>query len=64
MEVAYKENVKLCKWQEQHISKLADVILKIQKIAETAYKTEDYLLGERFTDLVDDILRLIKESEV
>ena len=58
MEVAYKENLKLCKWQEQHISKLADIILKIQKIAEEICKEKVHVPD------IDKILGIIKESEV
>lgn len=35
MEVAYKANLKLCKYQEQQINKLATCIEEIKEIAET-----------------------------
>lgn len=34
MEIAYKANLKLCKYQEQQINKLATCIEQIKKIAE------------------------------
>lgn len=37
----YKENLKLCKWQEQHISKLANVIQSISDIVLGTYDALD-----------------------
>jgi len=37
---------------------------EIKKIAEDGTKTEDYLLGQRYTDLIDRILTLITKAEV
>ena len=33
----YKENLKVCKWQEQQINKLATIIEKISKVLEVYF---------------------------
>ena len=38
MEIAYKSNLKLCKYQEQQINKLATCIEQIEKILEDRCK--------------------------
>lgn len=55
MRVCYEENLKLCKMQENHISKLAAAIQEIQRVINLAHRVEDYLLGQDYTDLVDRI---------
>ena len=34
MRICYEENLKLCKWQEQHINKLATALEEIKRICE------------------------------
>ena len=38
MEIAYKANLKLCKYQERQINKLATCIEEIKEIAENNYE--------------------------
>ena len=37
----YEENLKLCKWQEQQINRLATAIEKIAKLVEGTYEALD-----------------------
>ena len=65
MEIAYKANLKLCKYQEQRINKLATCIEEIKEIAEKFYYQE---LGNRDCMNCDDycfdkILQKISEVE-
>ena len=60
MEITYKANLKLCKYQEQQINKLATCIEQIKEIAKKHKATAhcDYL-----TDM-EQILQKISECEV
>lgn len=69
MEIAYKANLKLCKYQEQQINKLATCITEIKEIAEacqTPASCKDYC--KFFDKCVDGglplILQKISECEV
>ena len=42
MEIAYKANLKLCKYQEQQINKLATCIEEIKEIARKTLNMVDY----------------------
>ena len=42
MEMAYKSNLKLCKYQEQQINKLATCIEQIKEIAEVEIECKTY----------------------
>ena len=37
IKIAYKDNLKLCQWQDKQINKLADVIEQIQDFAKQGY---------------------------
>ena len=52
----YEENLKLCKWQEQQINRLATVIEKIAKLVEGTYEALD-------SQTLQEIRQIIKESE-
>jgi len=43
--------------------KYKQTLQEIKTIAEDGTKTEDYLLGQRYTDLIDRILDLITKAE-
>lgn len=49
--------------QERQISDCITLLQEIKAIAENGTKTEDYLLGQRYTDLIDRILDLIAKTE-
>lgn len=51
----YKENLKLCKWQEQQINRLATAIEKIAKLVEGTYEALD-------TQALQEIRQIIKEQ--
>ena len=51
----YKENLKLCKWQEQQINRLATAIEKIAKLVEGTYEALD-------TQSLQEIRQIIKEQ--
>lgn len=51
----YKENLKLCKWQEQQINRLATAIEKIAKIVEGTYEALD-------SQALQEIRQIIKEQ--
>jgi hypothetical protein len=55
MKVCYKENLKLCKWQEQQISRLATAIEKIAKLVEGTYEALD-------SRALQEIRQIIKEQ--
>jgi len=55
MKVCYKENLKLCKWQEQQINRLATAIEKIAKLVEGTYEA----LGPQ---ALQEIRQIIKEQ--
>ena len=61
MEIAYKANLKLCKYQEQQINKLATCIEQIKEIAKEIYddETTDYLTS----GICFEILKIISEVE-
>lgn len=44
-------------------TKLEQTLQEIRTIAEDRTKTEDYLLGQEYTDLVDKIIDLITKAE-
>lgn len=48
---------------QPRLQKYKDVLQEIKAIAENGTKTEDYLLGQRYTDLIDRILDLITKAE-
>ena len=56
---AYKSNLKLCKYQEQQINKLATCIEDIKEIAKEVYddETTDYLTS----GICFEILQKIRE---
>ena len=56
--VSYKDYE--CK--EQECEKLKQTLTEIKEIANRSVKTEDYLLGMDFTELVDNILQKISEG--
>lgn len=45
------------------VKKYKQTLQEIKAIAENGTKTEDYLLGQRYTDLIDRILDLITKAE-
>ena len=51
----YKENLKLCKWQEQQINRLATAIEKIYKLVEGTYEALD-------SQVLQEIRQIIKEQ--
>ena len=51
----YKENLKLCKWQEQQINRLATAIEKIAKLVEGTYEALD-------PQALQEIRQIIKEQ--
>ena len=51
----YEENLKLCKWQEQQINRLATAIEKIAKIVEGTYEELD-------PQALQEIRQIIKEQ--
>lgn len=58
MKVCYKENLKLCKWQEQQINRLATAIEKISKVLEVYFDDDN-----RATREIEQIIQnLIKEQ--
>lgn len=58
MKVCYKENLKLCKWQEQQINRLATAIEKIDKILKVYFDDDN-----RATREIEQIVQnLIKEQ--
>ena len=75
MEIAYKANLKLCKYQEQQINKLATCIEKIKEITEEAGNTQyltfpDFNLKQnvkmlmgQFNGYLQQILQKISECE-
>lgn len=46
MKVCYKENLKLCKWQEQQINRLATAIEKIDKILKVYFDDDNRAIRE------------------
>lgn len=50
----YEENLKLCKWQEQQINRLATAIEKIAKLVEGTYEALD-------PQALKEIRQIIKE---
>ena len=65
METAYKVNLKLCKYQEQQINKLATCIEQIKKISNfdcTCGHTQMCICN--VCDKIDEILQKISECEV
>lgn len=54
MKVCYEENLKLCKWQEQQINRLATAIEKIAKLVEGTYEALD-------SQALQEIRQIIKE---
>ena len=72
MEIAYKANLKLCKYQEQQINKLATCIEKIKEIAESeidsnAFMAIQCMLNGRVDNknkVLKQILQKISECEV
>ena len=75
MEMAYKSNLKLCKYQEQQINKLATCIEQIKEIAEVeieckTYEIENDCFNEtrckalnEHIDFIKQILQKISEVE-
>ena len=58
MKLCYKENLKLCKWQEQQINRLATAIEKISKVLEVYFDDDN-----RATREIEQIIQnLIKEQ--
>ena len=55
--IAYKEKL------EKEVVRLRQTLQEIKEIAKKGTKTEDYLLGQEYTDLVDEILQLITKAE-
>ena len=51
----YEENLKLCKWQEQQINRLATAIEKIAKLVEGTYEALD-------PQALQEIRQIIKEK--
>ena len=51
----YEENLKLCKWQEQQINRLATTIEKIAKLVEGTYEALD-------SQALQEIRQIIKED--
>ena len=71
MEIAYKSNLKLCKYQEQQINKLATCIEQIKKICKNndelqgdfnVIDCDKYKLGKH--NLANKIIQKIGECEV
>ena len=62
MEIAYKANLKLCKYQEQQINKLATCIEEIKEIA--LWKDEYWSMPtSEYISIIDEILQKISEVE-
>lgn len=55
--IVYKEKL------EKEVVRLRQTLQEIKEIAKKGTKTEDYLLGQEYTDLVDEILQLITKAE-
>ena len=76
MEMAYKSNLKLCKYQEQQINKLATCIEQIKEIAEVeieckTYEIENDCFNEtrckalnEHIDFIKQIIQKISDLEV
>ena len=61
MELAYKSNLKLCKYQEQQINKLATCIEDIKEIAECMHDL--WINKTPYTDM-DNLVKHILECEL
>ena len=55
--IVYKEKL------EKEVVRLRQTLQEIKEIAKKGTETEDYLLGQAYTDLVDEILQLITKAE-
>ena len=64
METAYNANLKLCKYQEQQINKLATCIEEIKEIAETISQPMGTGKSCNRVILAKQILQKISECEV
>ena len=62
MEIAYKANLKLCKYQERQINKLATCIEEIKEIAEII--NDRTMVASYICDHLDKILQKISECEI
>ena len=72
MEIAYKANLKLCKYQEQQINKLATCIEEIKEIArktlnmidyKTYFKRDNKSIKQEGFKALDEILQKISEEQ-
>ena len=66
MEIAYKANLKLCKYQDQQINKLATCIEQIKEIAEENIRIADLegLNGVYRRGLAEQILQKTSRCEI
>ena len=65
MEIAYKSNLKLCKYQEQQINKLATCIEDIKEIAENVQSFVGRIdMEDDVFEQMEQILQKISEYEV
>ena len=58
MKVCYKENLKLCKWQEQQINRLATAIEKIDKILKVYFDDDN-----RTTREIEQIIQNLTKEQ-
>ena len=62
MEIAYKANLKLCKYQEQQINKLATCIEKIKEIAEGEMDSKEFMVVQYMLNgSVDNKNKVLKQ---
>ena len=65
METAYNANLKLCKYQEQQINKLATCIAEIKEIAENVQSFVGRIdIEDDVCEQMEQILQKISECEV
>ena len=62
METAYNANLKLCKYQEQQINKLATCIEEIKEIAKTEIDSKEFMIVQcMLNGSVDDKNKVLKQ---
>ena len=58
MKLCYKENLKLCKWQEQQINRLATAIEKISKVLGVYFDDDN-----RATREIEQIIQNLRKEQ-
>lgn len=56
MKLCYNENLKLCKWQEQQINRLATAIEKIDKILKV-YFDDDNRATREIEQIIEELIK-------